>query len=124
MLRTWTAPNETCFFGVWAGYGILRGAEMTNTYDLPGREYLLYSGTIDLALARLDDMDQSPNLWWPENRAWFVATEIDYAWTYVGGTATLIESVLAANALEALPARLTDKPFFDSDTLNAALDAQ
>jgi hypothetical protein len=66
--------------------------------------------------------EQSPNLWWPEDRAWFVATEIDYAWTYIGGSTELIDELLADDRLEVLPARLTDKPFYDSDTVNAALD--
>ncbi len=38
--------------------------------------------------------DQTPNLWWPEDRAWFVATEIDLAWTYVGGREALIEQLV------------------------------
>ena len=45
----------------------------------------------------------SPNLWWPDDRAWCVATEIDLAWTYVGGSAALIDDVLASAALEAQP---------------------
>ena len=32
----------------------------------------------------------SPNLWWPEDRNWCVATEVDYPWTYVGGSRALI----------------------------------
>jgi len=51
-----------------------------------------------------------------------VATEIDYAWTYVGGRAGLIEKLLASDTLEVFPAKLTDKPFYDSDVVNAALD--
>jgi hypothetical protein len=44
------------------------------------------------------------NLWWPDDRAWCVATEIDLAWTYVGGPAALIGDVLANPHLEAQPA--------------------
>jgi len=66
--------------------------------------------------------DQSPNLWWPDDRAWFVATDIDYAWTYIGGSTELIDQLLADDRLEVLPARLTEKPFHDSDTVNARLD--
>jgi hypothetical protein len=66
--------------------------------------------------------DQSPTLWWPDDRAWFVATDIDYPWTYIGGSTELIDEPLADDRLEVLPARLTDKPFHDSDTVNARLD--
>ncbi len=51
-----------------------------------------------------------------------MVTEIDYAWTYVGGSGALIEMICASDELEALPIRLTDKPFHDSDVVNAALD--
>ena len=53
-----------------------------------------------------------------------MATEIDYAWTYVGGTEELIGLLLMTNGLEVLAAQLTDRPFSDCDTLNAALDCQ
>lgn len=76
---------------------------------------------MDTALAPLAPWDQSPNLWWPEDRSWIVATEVDYAWTYVGGTSRLIERLLTDQRLEALPAKLSDKPFYDSDVLNASL---
>lgn len=85
---------------------------------------MLYAGSIRLALASLDVPNIAPNLWWPEDRAWIVVTEIDYAWTYVGGTVRLIEKLLADNELEVLPARLSDKPFYDSDVMNARLDQQ
>ena len=62
------------------------------------------------ALPSLTDSqdDHSPNLWWPDDRAWCVATEIDLAWTYVGGSAALISDVLASPRLEAQPASPND----------------
>ena len=45
---------------------------------------------------------QSPSMWWPADRAWFVATEIDGYSTYVGATAACVEAVLADPALGAL----------------------
>jgi hypothetical protein len=48
--------------------------------------------------------------------------DIDYPWTYIGGSTELIDEPLADDRLEVLPARLTDKPFHDSDTVNARLD--
>jgi hypothetical protein len=61
---------------------------------------------------------RSPNLWWPDDRSWFVATEIDFGSTYVGGGRELIGRVLAHPALEALPARSSDDPGHDADRLN------
>lgn len=49
---------------------------------------------------------QSANLWWPEDRAWCVATEIDFSWTYVGGSGVCIQALIAAQQLEAMPTRI------------------
>jgi hypothetical protein len=83
---------------------------------------MLYAGAIELALASLDVPTVSPNLWWPDDRAWIVVTEIDYAWTYVGGSARLVERLLASNKLEVLPTKLSDKPFYSGDVVNARLE--
>jgi hypothetical protein len=64
---------------------------------------------------------QSPNLWWPADHSWCVATEIDFAWTYVGGTEALIADVVADADLEALTAAITDQFGYDSDRPNREL---
>jgi hypothetical protein len=71
---------------------------------LGGRDYLLYTGPIDAALAFAGTPGQTPNLWWPADRAWCVATDVDLCWSYVGGSAALVNELLAYPALEALPA--------------------
>lgn len=43
----------------------------------------------------------SPNLIWPESRAWFVATEYDFDSTLVGGSRELIKAILDSPELEA-----------------------
>jgi len=52
------------------------------------------------------DWGDSPNIWWPEDRAWCVATDIDLYDTYVGGSQECIEAVLGNLELEALPTTL------------------
>jgi hypothetical protein len=52
-----------------------------------------------------------------------VATEIDFAWTYIAGSEAAAADVLASPALEALPSRVTDEVTWDSDALNSALDS-
>jgi hypothetical protein len=52
-----------------------------------------------------------------------VVTETDFAWTYIGGTAVLAERLVCEPKLEVVPAKLTDRPFYDSDYLNAALES-
>lgn len=72
-----------------------------------GRDFALFDGTIDdvrsvgsaslfAALDGRQEIDRrSPQWWWPEDRAWFVATEIDDPWTYLAGTDDLIAAVEA-----------------------------
>ncbi|MGA9774749.1 MAG: hypothetical protein WBU92_02395 [Candidatus Dormiibacterota bacterium] len=76
--------------------------------DLPGRSYLLYTGPIEQALAFALSQGQTPNLWWPADRSWCVASEIDLEWTYVGGSAELVAEIVSDTRLEALPAQLDD----------------
>lgn len=68
------------------------------------RAYFLFS-------ARLEDAPsfeiggfhhQSPSIWWPDDRAWCVATEIDGYSTYVGGSAACIAALLASDRIEAI----------------------
>jgi hypothetical protein len=131
VLALHTATPDRCWCCVWDGYGQLHaGRHMAPQKVLngprvavPGRAYYLLSGP----LAEVPHLakrlgDQSPNIWWPDDRAWCVATEIDFAWTYVGGSAAAIDAVLADDRIEALPAQLTDRFTYDSDLLNAALD--
>lgn len=78
---------------------------------LPYRDYFLYSGPAEAVgtLASLDGTwGQCPNIWWPADRAWCVASEIDLQWTYVGGPRGLIDAILADDRIEALPAAPDD----------------
>jgi hypothetical protein len=124
VLRSETTTPDQCWFCLWDGFGGVDFGEDSERVQLPSRDYGLYSGPIERALAALDSFGdrRSPNLWWPQDRAWIVATEIDYAWTYIGGSAGLVEKLLARDTLEVLAAQLTDKPFYDADIVNAALD--
>ncbi|WP_083983528.1 hypothetical protein [Actinomadura hibisca] len=75
---------------------------------LPHRDYLLLTGPL-AAAADIGHrvfgsfFPQSPNLWWPGDRAWCTATEIDLDSTYVGGSSALVAALLDDPRLEALP---------------------
>lgn len=76
---------------------------------LPARDYLLSTGSFGGAPAFIHSGGRAPNLWWPEDRSWCVASEIDLPWTYVAGSISLVDAVLTEPRLEALPA-LPDDP--------------
>jgi hypothetical protein len=105
LLRPWTMTPDRCWFCVWDGYGWIAAGDGPRV-RLPARDYLLYRGPVEAAVANvgLAGQQQTANLWWPEDRAWCVATEIDLAWTYVGGQAGLIEHLVSDDRIEALPA--------------------
>ena len=82
-----------------------------------GREFWLFDGAIG-GVASIGSVStfqedrhtivrRSPQWWWPDDRAWFVATEIDDSWTYVGGTSELIDTIEALD-LETVRVTLDD----------------
>jgi hypothetical protein len=124
-----TTTPARCWFCIWEGYGwggeasLAHRAELAGhladppipaevlagpRVQLPWRDYFLYSGPIDVALAFVDSEAQTPNLFWPEDRAWCVASEIDLSSTYVGGSGRLADELVADHRVEALAAEPTD----------------
>lgn len=123
LVRHTTTP-DVCWMALWHGYGTVDSdpkprslAQFTATASgaappepaevrylrippqrprstprlrLPQRDYVLYTGSPRLVPGWLD----GPNLWWPDDRAWCVASEIDLPWTYVGGSEALISELL------------------------------
>jgi hypothetical protein len=132
-----TSSPQSCWFGLWEGYGWMQGgpavAELAPRpahkgfrrrrrspvepvappgprVQIPGRSLALYRGPIEAAAAFCQPPAfQSPNLWWPEDRAWCVASEIDLPSTYLGGSRALVQEVLHDGRLEAIPATLADR---------------
>ncbi|OLB95782.1 MAG: hypothetical protein AUI15_15200 [Actinobacteria bacterium 13_2_20CM_2_66_6] len=82
---------------------------------MPNRDYLLFTGSVE----RGAGWEDGPNLWWPDDRAWCVASEIDFPYSYVGGPTDLIVNILAHPFLEATPATLADGITADSDKINS-----
>jgi len=109
---------------MWEGFGGLDSGEVRERVELPGRNYLLYSGPVDRALESPHPFDQSPNLWWPDDHAWFVATEIDFDSTFVGGDDDLIAVLVTDRRLEALPIALNTRADAAADRVNSTLNAQ
>jgi hypothetical protein len=74
-----------------------------------GRDMLLFDGPV-AAVSTMGTPDpfstglrrRGPQWWWPEDRSWFVATEIDFPWSYVGGSRDLVDAITARPDLEAV----------------------
>jgi hypothetical protein len=124
-----TSTPGRCWFCIWDGYGWQEEGSLPDRAELAGhladppvppevrdgprvqlpwRAYLLYSGPIDAALAFADSEGRTPNLFWPDDRAWCVASEIDLSSTYVGGSRRLADELVEDERIEALAAEPTD----------------
>lgn len=82
---------------------------------LPNRDYLLFREP----LAKAEGWEDGPNLWWPDDHAWCVASEIDHPYSYVGGSQELIDAIVNDPAIESLQAKVTDGIVYTSDTINS-----
>jgi hypothetical protein len=80
----------------------------------PHRAYLLFREPV----AKAEGWEDGPNLWWPDDHAWCVASEIDHPYSYVGGSLELIAAILEHPAIESLQAKITDGILYSSDTVN------
>lgn len=109
ILAQFTATPEACWFALWPGYGMLPSFDgvpvaLAPPHD-PIREYVLFQGPVD-AVGEFWFEDglwyQSPTMWWPTDRAWFVHTEVDDTSTFVGGNADCIRAIMSSAYLEAM----------------------
>jgi hypothetical protein len=116
VLRRHTTSPEDCWFGLSSSWGDDLGAELV----VPRRGFFLVRGPVELATANLrpEPSSQSANAWWPADRAWFVATDIDLVTTYVGGSEALISELLSEPGLEVAPAAAGQSTAWDADRVN------
>ncbi|HEX5527795.1 MAG TPA: hypothetical protein VFX44_11455 [Solirubrobacterales bacterium] len=63
----------------------------------------------------------APNLIWPADHSWLVASEVDFDSTLVGGSAELIEAIAASPELEAWAVEPTTSLACDADKVNGAV---
>jgi hypothetical protein len=75
----------------------------TPTFGTPQRQYFLMSGPLSAARALTDAAGgSSPNLWWPQDRAWLVSTEVDGFSTYIGGSSSMMDALMVSPTVEAV----------------------
>ncbi|MCZ2859271.1 hypothetical protein [Blastococcus sp. VKM Ac-2987] len=121
LARHTTAPGG-CLFGRWSGFGF----DADGVRDLPalalpgGRDVVLVRGRVADAARNLapEPSEQSANLWWPADRSWLVATDIDLMSTYVGGSAACVAELLAVPGLEVVRSRPADRVGWADDPVN------
>ena len=119
-----TATPASCSFAVWEGFaaGLLDAVRAAPRFEVPGRGYHLLHGPVDAIGETIERGSgfRSANLWWPEDHAWCVATEIDLNTTYVGCARGCGDELLAGPDLETLAIDQTSGIAYMSDELNPA----
>ena len=139
LLERFTGTPEQSYFGVWEGYGQYsdggtimmtadgrgrprrapRDVKMAQRVRCMGWNYLLYEGSLqDLTGFYDNSLSQPPNIWWPADQAWFVASSVDLDSTYVGGSVECIANLLRHDALEAVSASRDSSVAMTADTIN------
>lgn len=128
ILEDFTTSPKGCFFCVWDGWGFwFQGSHAVSTPDPEtkaaherasaerdrimrqaplvkgqARDYFLFRGPLSAATSlSFDGFEQPPSLWWPEDRAWCVGTDIDLKDTFVGATRECVERLTASSVLNA-----------------------
>jgi hypothetical protein len=143
-----TGTPQTCRFCLWDGFGFLHpgaisvltlgepstaapyppGREVAGQprLRLPDRDYLVFRGPVTAVRVVGVGLGpyalgcrEGPNLWWPDDRAWVVGSDIDLHSTYVGGSRKLADGLLDCEDLEVITCQLDDPIAFASDTVNA-----
>lgn len=108
-----TTPDQV-YFAVWTGHGDVPvgrfpGAAVIDTVH---GGYFLLRGPLEGALTTVSIFEEFrrpvSGLWWPADRAWLVATEIEAAWTLVAGDEELPGQLQHHPHLEVLPTSMDD----------------
>lgn len=62
---------------------------------------------------------EAPNLIWPADESWFVASEVDFDSTLVGGTDKLIKAIVESSKLEAWQVEPSNSLAINADKINS-----
>ena len=143
ILAAFTTTPKQCYFCIWEGRGGLFGDDGSFAYlgaaggssgpqhsrnretreriktarpiEIGSFTYLVFVGRLDAILHGRE----MPSIRWPQDRAWYLATDIDMTSTIVGGSADCISQLVADPRLEAMPISVDTRIDVDGDTLNA-----
>jgi hypothetical protein len=120
LLHEHTSIPRQCWFAVWEGYGSLPvSPQGIPKVQMTHRPMLLFSGRLSAATSFADEpWYQSPSLWWPEDRAWCVATDVDLMSTFVGASQDCIDELVTNQNLEVLQVSVDQGLTYDTDTVN------
>ncbi|TLW90654.1 hypothetical protein FFT09_20105 [Saccharomonospora piscinae] len=121
VLRRCTDTPDNCFFALWSGWADVRRLDIAKAAHLrlPGRDYIVFQGAIDTAKQSVFKWRfQAMNLWWPADRRWFLATDIDLESTYIGIDDNGMEAMMNQDLLETIATDPNNGITTSSDSVN------
>jgi hypothetical protein len=117
-----SSTPTACICCTWNGWAEVQGEQTVDdlTVAVPWRGYRVRYGDIrDPALCRWGGQAyRAPNVWWPADEKWWVATEVDLNSTYVGGSDPDLVDRLRDAGLEVVECNLETRVDLASDWMN------
>lgn len=120
------ASHDVCY-GLWDGYaGFEACVASAPVASLPLRKYYLFQGSLSNDaecwfdfITRCDGhVYQSPNIMWPTDRRWFVATGVDFSYTIIGCDPATGNLLAGQSLLEVASVRPNDDLSVRGDRIN------
>jgi hypothetical protein len=101
VLSRFTDTPEESWFAIWEGHSSywdsVEALRRLPRLDRPHRSYYLISGRVIDVENIVEPMQPRgwfrPDLWWPEDRRWFVGTDVDFWCNYIGGSRAMTDAV-------------------------------
>ncbi|MDI9979426.1 hypothetical protein [Rhodococcus sp. IEGM 1307] len=122
VLANFTTTPDQCWYAIWEGSTLLDDVrENAGLLQAGNMAMFLLTDSITAAGTQFRNL-LSPNLWWPDDRAWCVATDIDLMASYVGASTECVHAITNCSDLEALEVSATMSVQWDSDTINPRPD--
>ena len=135
ILADFTRTPERCWCAVWEGYAHMVGLRYDSSLPrlamwnrpmivacgplsaVPEKSFT--DGSVDPYTAREPvENYRSPGLWWPDDRAWCVATDVDMQGTYLGASATCVNRLLIDERLEVMRVTADQDVSWEPDVIN------
>jgi hypothetical protein len=88
------------------------------TFALPHRKLWLLEGPLSAISAFYERFRDPPALWWPADRTWCVATDVDLMSTYLGAAEVTVGELVAATTCEAYRVSVDERIDWEADTQN------
>jgi hypothetical protein len=109
--------SATGWFLLWEGFGDLND-QVFNPHvpkiNHTMRAFYMLRGPLNSYAQFSND----PSYWWPDDRAWCLCTDTDFAWSYLAASRACIDEVLAEPVLDAVETEPGNPARSGMDTIN------